>query len=211
MRTSFLFRHQRLGDERSTESPGGGKPLGLSPSLTAAGKRDRLALAIVAKGNQMSLPSKEAAREVLSVVPLIMRTIREEMRGCRSRGLSVPQFRSLGFVHRHAGASLSDVAEHIGLTLPAMSRMIDGLVEGKLMVRQSRSADRRCVTLDLTPRGRRLLESALAKVQAVLTTRFEALSEAETKGVVRTMRMIRPLFARKSARGVSEDKAGMNP
>jgi DNA-binding MarR family transcriptional regulator len=63
--------------------------------------------------------------------------------GGRAHGLSVPQFRALGFVHRHAGSSLSEVADHIGLTLPAMSRLIDGLVELQLMRRQSQSADRR--------------------------------------------------------------------
>ena len=76
----------------------------------------------------MSESPAHTARELMEVVPLVMRTFRAEMRGSRANDLSVPQFRALGFVHRKPGTSLSDVAEHIGLALPSMSKLIDGLV-----------------------------------------------------------------------------------
>ena len=49
--------------------------------------------------------------------------------------LSVPQFRTLLFLRRHPGASLSEVAEHIGLTLPSISKMIDRLEARDLLAR----------------------------------------------------------------------------
>lgn len=144
----------------------------------------------------MSYSSRETAREVLEVVPLIMRTVRTEMRGSSAHDLSVPQFRTLGFVHRHPGTSLSDVAEHIGLTLPSMSKLIDGLVERKLIVRESRANDRRCITLALTARGRTLLDCAHESTQMSLAERLSALRDSERATVVRSMRMLHPLFAR---------------
>ena len=62
----------------------------------------------------------ECARQVLEIVPLVMAAIRTEIRTHRGSELSVPQFRVLIFLNRHAGASLSDIAEHLGLTLPSM-------------------------------------------------------------------------------------------
>ena len=98
-------------------------------------------------------------------------------------------------MHRQPGSSLSDVAEHIGLTLPTMSRLIDGLVERGMLVRKSRSADRRCMTLALTPRGRRLLERAHSFTQAALAWRFVRLDGEKARTVARAMRIIQPLFA----------------
>ena len=146
----------------------------------------------------MSHSTTEAAREVLATVPLIMRAIRAEMRGSREPGLSVPQFRSLGFVHRHPGSSLSDVAEHIGLTLPAMSRLVDGLVKRKLMWRRGDSADRRRLTLGLTPRGSGLLEAARKTAHEALARKVSPLTAPEAAAVVGAMRILREVFGGKN-------------
>ena len=45
----------------------------------------------------------ECSREVLDTIPLVMQTIRSEVRRQRRSDLSVPQFRTLAFVFRNAG------------------------------------------------------------------------------------------------------------
>ena len=147
----------------------------------------------------MSLSSTETAREVLGVVPLVMCAVRSEMRRFRKGGVSVPQFRALGVVHRRPGVSLSDVAEHIGLTLPSMSRMIDGLVERKLMTRRHDPADRRRVTLEITARGRGLWQSAYDFTEAALAARMSTLAESERAAVSRAMLILQKLFTRGEA------------
>jgi len=73
--------------------------------------------------------SQTCASEVLETAPMVMQAIRGEMRAQRpSSSLSLPQFRTLVYLENHPGASLAQVAEHIGLTPPSMSRLIDGLV-----------------------------------------------------------------------------------
>jgi MarR family transcriptional regulator for hemolysin len=131
----------------------------------------------------------------MEVVPLVMRTFRAEMRGSRANDLSVPQFRTLGFVHRKPGASLSDVAEHIGLALPSMSKLMDGLVERKLVRREGHAGDRRRINLELTPRGCALWQSAHASAQASLAARLSALDEDEQATITCAMRILQPLFA----------------
>src|SRR5512142_2783 len=101
----------------------------------------------------------ECAAMVVEIVPLVMRTIRAEMRGHRSPDLSVPQFRTLLFLRRQPGASVSDVAGHIGLTLPSVSKMIDRLVTRDLVTRHSAPEDRRRICLDLTPLGMSTLQA----------------------------------------------------
>jgi DNA-binding MarR family transcriptional regulator len=142
----------------------------------------------------MNAMPNEAAAELLEVVPRVMRVIRARMRQHRATALSVPEFRTLGFLSLHTGASLSAVADHIGLTLPSMSKLIDGLVERKLVTRESDLADRRRVTLALTARGRALLQSARAPTQAYLAEVLAALAPADRTTVVQAMRVLRPLF-----------------
>src|SRR5271165_7029185 len=95
---------------------------------------------------------------VLDVVPLVMRTIRNHMRAARAADLSVPQFRALAFLKSHPGATLSDVAEHVGLTLPAASRMIDGLVARNYAERRPSTSNRRCIELRVSTDGYEMVE-----------------------------------------------------
>ncbi|HEY3241717.1 MAG TPA: MarR family transcriptional regulator, partial [Phycisphaerae bacterium] len=104
--------------------------------------------------NVSRIGPERCARELLAAVPAIMRFIRQEMRGHRQRPLTVPQFRSLVFLNMHEDASLSAVAEHVGLSLPAASRLVELLVKRGFIERRARSNDRRSVALTLTGRGR---------------------------------------------------------
>jgi hypothetical protein len=47
---------------------------------------------------------EDCARTILDVTPLIMQSIRSEMRSNRTPDLSVPQFRTLIYIRSHAGA-----------------------------------------------------------------------------------------------------------
>jgi DNA-binding MarR family transcriptional regulator len=138
----------------------------------------------------------ETARAVLEVAPAIVRAIRSEMRQHRAADLSVPQFRTMAYLNHHPGASLSDVAEHIGLTLPTMSKMVDGLVARKLAIRETHTGDRRRITLSLTPRGRATWEAAREATLAHLAEQLAALSADERAAIVQAMDLLRPIFVR---------------
>ncbi len=139
--------------------------------------------------------AEDCALELLEVVPSIMRAIRSEMRNRRTPDLSVPQFRVLTFLNRHPGASLSEVAEHIGLTAPSMSKIIDGLVARHLITRQEAEQDRRRVHLALTELGKTLLDAAYQDTRARLSEMLAGLSSAQYGTILESMEILRPVFA----------------
>ena len=143
----------------------------------------------------MTTSPAACAQEVLEVVPAAMRAIRAEMRRHRTADLSIPQFRTLNFINRQADASLSDVAEHIGLTLPSMSKIVDGLVARKFVNRQTHPTDRRRMMLTLTARGLTALESSRAATRACLAEDLAALTDRQREIVVQAMEILRPVFA----------------
>jgi DNA-binding MarR family transcriptional regulator len=142
----------------------------------------------------MTTSPNACAQVILDVVPVVMRTIRTELRRHRAADLSVPQFRTLAFIDRQADASLSDVAEHIGLTLPSMSKIVDGLVIRKLVTRQTHPTDRRRMTLTLTARGQTVLHASRAATRACLAEDLAALSDRQCDTIVQAMEILRPLF-----------------
>jgi len=137
---------------------------------------------------------KACAGEVLDTVPVIMQSIRVQMRRSRGAEVSVPQFRVLTFLNRTQGASLSAAADRVGLSLPAMPRLIDGLVARDLIHRKESESDRRFVALELTPAGRDLVHAARAGAQSHLAETLEGLSPAQRAQVAHVMALLRPLF-----------------
>jgi len=137
---------------------------------------------------------EQVASQVFEVVPGVMRSLRAQMREAREGDLSVTQFRVLGFIDRHKGTSLSDVADHIGLSLPSMSKIVDGLVTQRLVGREFDRADRRRMTLTLTPRGRSVLEAARAETRTAVAKSLGGLTPDELATVGAAMEILRPLF-----------------
>ena len=148
----------------------------------------------------MSERPKEAGAVLLEVVPQLMRTIRDQMRQHRAADLSVPEFRTLGFLDQHSGTSLIAVADHIGLSPASMCRLMDRLVTRGLVTRERKfdAVDRRYVILELTARGHTILKLARSTTQAYLTEVLTALSSDERATVVQAMQLLSPLFTPKS-------------
>jgi DNA-binding MarR family transcriptional regulator len=141
------------------------------------------------------IPPGMCAGLLVDTVPLVMRTIRREMRQRREPGLTVPQMRTLAYVDGMPGATLSEVAEHVGLSLPSMSKIIDALVERGLVARQLAVADRRCVALTLTDQGRGMLEAARRGTAAKLAERLDRLSPTELAAITEVMQLLHSTFA----------------
>ena len=134
------------------------------------------------------------AREMLDAVPLVMRVIRAHM--CRHRsGLTVPQFRTLCYLSGAQGSSLSAAADFVGLSLPAMSRLVDGLVEVGLLRRRHSDDDRRHVRLSVTRQGDAAVREARQLAQAHLAEVVAALPPRKRASIAAAMRELREAFS----------------
>jgi DNA-binding MarR family transcriptional regulator len=139
-------------------------------------------------------PPDECASTILDVVPPIARNIRKMMRQHRLAGLSVPQFRALGLLSFTPQASLSCVADYIGSSLPAASRMIDGLVSKKLVGRKECCHDRRQISLVLTPLGLSAFIESRQLAQRQLGEQLAGFSNSKKKTVIEAMRLLGEIF-----------------
>lgn len=91
----------------------------------------------------------------IEVVPKAMAVLRSQMRLEARPYLTVPQFRILANVKRGL-SSINEIAKHHGVSQPAMSRMVEGLVQKGYLERARLERDRRCCALFLTSEGKKL-------------------------------------------------------
>lgn len=138
------------------------------------------------------------AELVMMAVPLIMTAFKTEMRARRPTELSVPQFRMLIYLQRHAGARVSDVAEHLGLALSTTSQLIDGLLKRQYVLRETSTRDRRCATLSLTEQGNAMLVDVRARVHAWMDEKLAVLSPEEREALRVAMPALQAIFRRPS-------------
>ena len=137
---------------------------------------------------------KLCAAEILETVPLLMSVLRAHSRSASSPELSIPQFRALAFVGRTEGGMLCDVASFLGLTPPSASKLIDGLVAKRLLLRHAGTTDRRSISLSLTAAGRRIYERAVQSAEKFLADHLSQLTPSVLENMRHSLEILRSIF-----------------
>ncbi|MBI3541960.1 MAG: MarR family transcriptional regulator [Deltaproteobacteria bacterium] len=134
-----------------------------------------------------------SARQILEVIPRTMRIIRSELRLAAKSELSVPQFRIL--VHLGESAlNNGQLADIQGVSVAAMSRMVDGLVRRGLIERTHDATDRRQVRLALTGVGSQTLERLKSGVQLSLAARISSLGTQPKEDLLNGLNVLEEVF-----------------
>ena len=132
--------------------------------------------------------SQVAARELLHVVMLVMRTVAAEMRRSR-RPLAPTQMGSL--MRIGAGpCTMSELARHQAVSLPTISRSVDMLVRRGWVERGTGRSDRRQSMVRLTPRGRRVLVDMKQRAELHVAETLAPLAAPERAQLVAALRML---------------------
>src|SRR2546423_14051248 len=102
--------------------------------------------------------ARETARELLEIIPLVMRTVAAELRAAGE--MPAPAHFGLLSILNVRPRMLSDLASLQGVSLPTMSSSISAMVERGWVRRTSPApeSDRRVVTIEVTATGRAALE-----------------------------------------------------
>jgi len=112
------------------------------------------------------------AEKIAEVGFRLVSRLRDEIRQRQPAGLTLSQFRALAYIAHHAGVSLSQVAEHQGLSMPSMSKVVQDLVVAGYVTREYVPGNRRALMITVTSRGAEIFDhlrrEALAGLQTVL-------------------------------------------
>ncbi|GMV35133.1 MAG: hypothetical protein DCC59_16020 [Chloroflexi bacterium] len=102
------------------------------------------------------------------------RSMRGWTRFAKSTGLSMPQFSILMQLHHKGICGMSEISERFDITNAAASQLADKLVQSGYIERAEDPNDRRAKMLQLTLKGRELIEAGR-------TERYRWLDELQSK------------------------------
>ncbi len=141
----------------------------------------------MATSSPVSLPTERLGRLVKELMGLIIQRSAGEMLAVMAEArLSMPQMVALHMLQHSGYGSISAIAAHLNLSLPATSHLVERMVRQGLVVRSEDASDRRHKRVMLTPAGEALLErlvqartreiaQILAELSPQLREQFEAV------------------------------------
>jgi DNA-binding MarR family transcriptional regulator len=94
-------------------------------------------------------------------------------------GLSFTQLKVLFLLEERDEPTVKDIAERLSMSLPAMSRAVDGLVQRGFVARREHDTDRRSKRIALLPSGREVLDRVAAAREHALVAFAAELPDAE--------------------------------
>ncbi len=130
-------------------------------------------------------PPTEAAEALVSVAPLVSRWI-ERLLKAHEPPLTVAQFLALRAIAAE-DVSGSELARRTGVSGPAVSQLVAGLVDADLLARHELAEDRRRHALALTARGEHVLTSAHTLLSDRLGTVLAGLPRPEADALARAL------------------------
>lgn len=88
----------------------------------------------------------------------MQRSMSSWWRFAKSTGLSMPQFSLMMQMYHRGACGMSGLSERFEITPAAASQMVDKLVQSGFILREEDPTDRRAKLLNLTAKGRKLIE-----------------------------------------------------
>ncbi len=94
-------------------------------------------------------------------------------------GLAFTQLKALFLLQEHDEMTVKDISARLSMSVPAMSRSVDGLVQRGMVARREDDTDRRSKQIALLPAGRDVLDRVTAAREHALVAFAAELSDAE--------------------------------
>jgi len=130
---------------------------------------------------------REMATRLHSVSIRLLRQLRREDDGS---GLSAPRLSALSVIAFGGPLSLAELAAAEQVRPPTMSRIVDSLLEAKLVTRQTDPTDRRSVSIAATAKGIRLMEAGRERRVRALVDRLGPLADSERRALARGVEIL---------------------
>lgn len=137
---------------------------------------------------------RKCAMGLMDAITLVMRVTGGEISKNAASVLSIQQFRALISMKMISNPSLTEVAEHMGVTISMASKIIDAMVERGYIIRDTDTVDRRKLVLSITKEGENALEVVHMTALNCYIEKLQTLTKAECEIVNIAADLIRSKF-----------------
>ena len=127
---------------------------------------------------------REQARKFVRKLGLIERA------GVECCGVTLPQCHAVVEIGRKGSLSLNSLAELLGLDKSTVSKTVDKLVAGGLLVREADQQDRRYVVLKLTEQGMVFYNGIEERMEGYFSLALQAIPEGKRAQVLESLALL---------------------
>jgi DNA-binding MarR family transcriptional regulator len=151
--------------------------------------------------------ARESARDILEIVPLVMRTVAAELRAAGE--LPAPAHFGLLSILSERSRMLTELAAIQGVSLPTMSNSISAMVDRGWVRRTSPpEGDRRVVIIEVTATGRAALDRVARAAEAHLSEVLVSLDAPSRRRLQAGLGILRRVFSAKPPNGSALSRKG---
>jgi DNA-binding MarR family transcriptional regulator len=154
-------------------------------------------------------PSRDVAREILKIIPLVMRTVAAELRAAGE--LPAPAHFGLLTMLSAQPRTLSELASLQGVSLPTMSNSISAMVQRGWVRRTAPPEDRRVAIIEVTPTGRAAVERVGRAAEAHLAVMLTPLDATSRRRLQAGLAVLRRIFSEGPINGRAPRPRGAKP
>ena len=130
-------------------------------------------------------------QRMIALLPQMLRGFARRESNYLSRGkITIPQLGVLEYLSTRRERPMNELARHLGVTRPAVTGMVDRLIAQGLVNRQGDLSDRRVVRINLTPKGKRVLDNIWSQKRRMIQEVFGQLSPADRTQYLATLEQV---------------------
>ncbi|MBK6792683.1 MAG: MarR family transcriptional regulator [Anaerolineales bacterium] len=118
------------------------------------------------------------------------RSMRSWTQFAKTTGLSMPQFSILMQLHHKGPCGMSEISERFDITAAAASQLTEKLVQGGYIERTEDPNDRRAKSIQLTPKGKDLVEAGMTERYRWMDELISKLSVEDKPKVVEALKVL---------------------
>lgn len=109
--------------------------------------------------NEESQDGSKISEFTKSLRTLLQEIMFLQMGSLRTRGITIPKFFLMKFLYYHGRRKTSEISELLGISLPAVSEILNSMENENLIIRTHDENDRRVVAIELSQEGKALVNS----------------------------------------------------
>ena len=128
--------------------------------------------------------------EIFSLLFEVGRVMRQACATASDTPFSLAHIETIRFVHEKHDPTMRDLAEHLRVTAPSASALVDDLVAKKHLIRREDPADRRLVRISLSTEGKEFLVKVLKLRRRALQDLLARLPSKDKREFARILSLL---------------------
>lgn len=143
------------------------------------------------------------ARQILELFPQFKLFLRSEGKQLKETQPSIPQMATLGAIMRGVN-TVGKLTQLHGVSQPAVSRIIDGMVKKGWIDRLPNSTDRRLIELKLSVNGQKYFERRRARILKALEGRLADFSQSNIQQLIHGVELLSQVLSETKTKGIEK-------